>query len=144
MTQVDDVGEYVRKHGAMGQPVGVREIAEELGFTMAAVAAARTQLMRNADDIYPIASSMMAYEPGWKENHPEVWAAAQERTRQVKAGQIKAANKRTSLPNIIGPVTTLHNVVAVNIHPDHVSIQHVDGTFTHLSGKTRITGRDNG
>lgn len=141
MSQVSDIADYVRQQG-QGNPVTVAEAAKQTGLSRPAVVSARAELTRKADDIRPIAPSTMAYWPNWKEEFPAEWEAAQERTRASIAGKKRAgetdreiARQRVSkMPNVIGPVTMIHNVMAVNVHPDHVAIQHADGTWTEFDG----------
>ncbi len=150
----DQVADYVREQGRESNgAVHVSQIASDLGISVHQVQTARSRLIRSEDDIFPCAANAMVYEPGWKEKHPEVWAGLQKRSLQVSAGMARAksspslapAKRRQIMPNIMGPVTSLYNVVAVNIHPDYVSIQHEDGTWTELTGTVKIkTGGRNG
>jgi hypothetical protein len=84
----------------------------------------------------------MTYHPGWKEEFPEDWQAARRRSQKAKQAQLakKVHQKpetwpiKSAGPNVVGPVITVHNVVAVNIHSDHIAIQHIDGSWTEFKG----------
>lgn len=150
MTQVDDVAKYVRDNGADGRKITVQEVAEKLDISTAAIADARTKLMRREEDIYPAEPSVMVHMHNWKQIYPEVWVAAQERTRVQKTVQAnrdqkeRRHRKKNWLPNVMGPVTTINNVVAVNVHSDHVSIQHEDGSWTNLTGTLKLEEKRHG
>lgn len=145
------VAEYVREQGRESSgAVHISQVAAALGLSIPQVTSARSECTRRYDDIFPCAPGAMVWEDDWKRTHPEVWETAQARTRAM-TGKSKAASNgkrkkappaprqwRPKLPNIMGPVTSLYNVVAVNIHDGHVSVQHEDGTFTILKGTVTI------
>ncbi len=146
MSIVENVADYVRKQG-LDYQVHVDEVASALGLTRPQVVSARADATRKYDDIYPCAPSMMVFEPGWKESHPEAWEAALERTRAISAGKARAkgpgpakvkAPRTIGRPNIIGPVIMIHNVVGVNVYPDHIAIQHDDGSWTEFTGTVKL------
>jgi hypothetical protein len=141
---VERVADFVREQGRQSNTaISISEIAAKLGLSRSAVESARSAAIRRYDDIYPCATAMLIYEPGWKESHPEAWSVAQARSQSARKHRppiVKDVGRkdRARLPNIIGPVTSIYNVVAVNVHPDHVSIQHEDGTWTELTGTVKI------
>jgi hypothetical protein len=153
MSILNNVAEYIRKHSIeSSRAYHISEVAAALGITVNQAQTARSHATRKFDDIFPCAPGMMAYEPGWKENHPEVWEQAQERSRKAKTGIARAAKadkriaerRKSERPNVIGPVIMIQNVVGVNIHPDHVAIQHEDGTWTELTGTVTLNDRKQG
>lgn len=147
MTQMQDVADYLIKMSReSNSAVSNAEIAEALGIRKSTVSAIRTTLTRTRDDICPIEVGAMVYEPGWREKYPDIWATAQARTNAVKNGQANSPKMKRpmSLPNVVGPILTIHNVVAVNVHPDHIAIQHVDGSWTEFTGKLKMKGKQHG
>jgi hypothetical protein len=144
MSTISKVIDYVRSRD-QGDPVTIAEIAEATGLTISSVSSARSAAIDQLDDIYPCAPGKMMYLPGWKDEHPEEYDAIMDRRKnwpKRKDGPAKTAKtpRATGLPNVIGPVITVQNVVAVNVHPDHVAIQHSDGSWTRFAGKLKLEG----
>jgi hypothetical protein len=149
MTELERVAEFVRSRG-QDEPVHLREIENVLDINRSNLATLRAKAMREYDDMYPCAPATITYHPGWKEEFPDEWAAAERRSRKAKQTQL--AKKvhggkpetwpiKSAGPNVIGPIITVHNVVAVNIHSDHIAIQHIDGSWTEFKGDIEMKAK---